>query len=335
MHVCPRSLFPLSLSVKSARFPNYTECLATVRAFLLVTGDRWKIPKRISRSDRLIFSRSRFSRDIFFLTIAIIPQLFLNLTIRYRHFAYSTVSLVDLRMNLLVSIGSSIKELTSFRRAGEEEKCDFRSTGDLSIKGTPAGQKSCRKRFCVSNSLVARVARGGIAHFAGSHVRSARFPREGRVGPRSARGLSARRGPGPDSGRASARAQPASGSPDFRASRLPVRGVRRDAEGVSRAAEQDAVRRGVLLLDHHVDPSESRRSRARGVSAKGLRAGGNDRRRAATVEVLPKRVEEIAEDGIGGVSAAAGIGVHRGPDRARGGHSDEAVQFSQSRRHRG
>lgn len=169
--------------------------------------------------------------------------------------------------------------------------------------------------------------------FSGSHVRPARLPRGGHVAG-SAGGLLDRRGPRPGPDRESARAQSAPGSPDLRVSGLFVRGLRRDARAAPRAARQGAIRRGVLLLGHHVDPPEPRRQRPGGVPAAGLRARGHDRRRAAALEVLPERVATAATGEAGGVPAAAGAQVHRRPGRARRGHFAAAVRLSQGRRHR-
>lgn len=84
-----------------------------------------------------------------------------------------------------------------------------------------------------------------------------------------------------------------------------------------------------------MDPPESRRRRPGGVSAKGLRAGGNDRRRAAAVEMLQKRLEEAATSEIGGLSAAEGAEIRQEPDGAHRGYSGETVRLSKSHRYRG
>lgn len=114
-----------------------------------------------------------------------------------------------------------------------------------------------------------------------------------------------------------------------------VRELRRDIEGIPGAGSQSAIRRGVLLFHHYVDPSESRRSRSRTVLAKGVRSGGNDRDRAAALEMLQKRVEKTAASEIGGLSAAEGTEIHRRSVEAYREHSDEAVRFSKSCSHRG
>lgn len=170
--------------------------------------------------------------------------------------------------------------------------------------------------------------------FAESHIHVIRLPREGYV-PGSTQDLFNRYGSRSDSDRESARAQSTPWSSDLRVSGLFVRWLRRDAEKVSGAASQDAIRRGVLLLDHYVDSSESWRWRSGGVSTKSLRSGGNDRHWAAALEMLQKRVEKTTKSEIGGLSAVEGTQVHRRSDAAYRGHFDEAVRFSKSHHHRG
>lgn len=171
-----------------------------------------------------------------------------------------------------------------------------------------------------------------MTRVAESHIYVTRLPRESYV-PRSTRNLFNRCGSRSDSDWESAWVQSASRSSDLRVSRLFVRWLRRDVEEASGAASQDAIRRGVLLLNHYVDPSESWRWRSGGVSTKSLRSVRNDRHRAAALEMLQKRVEKTAKSEIGGLSVAEGTEVYRQSDAAYWGHFDKAVRFSKSDRH--
>jgi len=74
-----------------------------------------------------------------------------------------------------------------------------------------------------------------------------------------------------------------------------------------------------------VDSPESWRQRSGGVSAKGLRAGGNDHCRAAALEMLQKRFETTAKSEIGGLSAAEGTEIHQESDEAHRRYFEETV----------
>lgn len=168
--------------------------------------------------------------------------------------------------------------------------------------------------------------------FAESHIHVIRFPRESYV-PRSTRDLFNRCGSRSDSDRKSTRVQSASGSPDLRVSGFFIRWLRRDVEEASGAASQDTIWRGVLLLHHYVDSSESRRWRSGEVSTKSLLSVRNDCHRATALEMLQKRVEKTAKSEIGGLSVVKGTQVYRKSNATYWGHFNKAVRFSKSDHH--